>query len=406
MIIKSYLEWSQRASAEDRALAVGILAEIYLGGDLAPDDRRSAEAALTLALDDPAVIVRKTLAELIGGTERIARHIIVTLARDVPEVAQIVLANSPLLHDAELIEALSHGSPLMHLALAQRTHVSTAVAAAIADRGALNAVLALLENEGAEVPESCLKRLIERFGNEGGLREILLSRTDLPAAIRVTLVTAAAEQLAGFAQSCGWLSASRAERLSRETREAGAITVASGAGRDGIADLAVRLRMTGQLTPQLLLRSVLSGETRLLTAALADLADISVEKASGFVHGRSGMGFKALYRRAGMPLSLLPAFDAALSAWHEYGAAFESDAPCLSLRMIERVLTSVAVLDQEDMGQLMLLLTQYQAEAAREDARVSIAAIMAENAEALTIDQNDLEKRLETALEIELRLAA
>ncbi|MFM9973763.1 MAG: DUF2336 domain-containing protein [Beijerinckiaceae bacterium] len=406
MIIKSYLEWSQTASAEDRALAVGILAEVYLGGELGVEERWNAEAALTLALDDSSVGVRKRLAELLGSAERVPRHIIQVLAQDTPEVSRIVLANSPVLRDVDLIEQLSRGSESLNLAVAQRAHVSIALAASIMERCDITAILALLENEGAEVPEASLPHLLERFADEGSLREVLLARDDLPVSIRVTLVAAIARQLTGFAESCGWLTTTRADRLARETREAGAITVASSAQSHEISEAVIRLRKSGQLTPQLLLRSVLSGETRLLVAALADLAEVSLHKASGFVHSRSGMGFKALYRKAGMPAGLLPAFEAALSAWHEFGAAFDDDAPRLSLRMVERVLTSVAMLEREELGQVMLLLTQYQSEAAREEARISLAALMSKPAPPVMIEQDDLEKRLETALEIELLQAA
>jgi uncharacterized protein (DUF2336 family) len=410
MIIRSYLDWSRNASSEDRALAVGILAELYLTGELADDDKRHAEAALTLVLDDTALLVRKTLAEILSGADRIPRHIIIGLLQDHDEVAQLVIANSPLLRDSELVACLLHESSTIHVAVAQRNQVSAAVSAAIADRGDLTAVHALLENAGAEIPEFSIHRLIERFSDDGALRETLINRSDLPVEIRMSLVDATTRQLIGFATDCGWLSPQRAARVQLETTETGSLTVAGDAREAEMIDVAQRLRKTGQLTPQLLLRSLLSGDTRLLTASLADLAGVSMEKASGFVHGRSISGFRALYRKAKMPDAIMPAFEAALSAWHEHGAAWAMNGRHLSPRMVEQVLTSAAVFDQADETGLLTLLGRFQAEAAREEAQVRIAALLADdNVQELalvTLDPDEIDRQLADALEMEFSKAA
>ena len=406
MMIRAYLHWSQNASAQERAEAVGVLADIYLNGQLSPEDRQDACAALTLALDDPAFAVRMILAKTLGGSEYTPRHIISSLVRDQPDIAHIVLGNSPVLSDAELVDCLALGSEKAQVAIAQRPYLSTALTAAIAEVAAIGAVIAMIENDGAEVAVFSLKRMLQRFGDQGALREALLTRGDLPLEVHMALMAATADQLSGFALQQGWLSEKRATRLAQETKEMGAIAVISDSPRDAIADIAVSLRQAGQLTPQLLLRSLLSGETRLLTAALGDLAGVSAEKASGFVHARGGMGFKALYRKAGLPSGLEPAFEAALSAWHECGAAIGHDGMRLSRRMVERVLTSVAVIDAPEMDKLMALLLRYQAEAAREEARLAVAELMATAAPVVLLDNNSLENCLEHALEIEFKAAA
>jgi uncharacterized protein (DUF2336 family) len=406
MMIRSYLHWSQNASSHDRAEAVGILADVFLNGQLSPEDRQDARVALTLALDDSSAAVRMVLAQTLGGSEFAPRHIISSLAHDQPDIAHIVLGNSPVLSDAELVDCLALGGERAQVAIAQRPYLSTVVTAAIAEVGAVEALIAMIENDGAEVAIFSLKRMLQRFGDQGSLREALLTRGDLPIEVRVSLVAAAAEQLSGFVLQQGWLNEKRAERLALETKEIGAIAVVSDAPRDEIADIAVKLRQAGQMTPQLLLRSLLSGETRLLTAALADLAGVSAEKANGFVHARGGVGFKALYRKAGLPAGLEPAFEAALSAWHEFGAAFNYDGMRLSLRMTERVLTSLAVIDAPEMDKLMALLLRYQSEAAREEARLAVADLMAVAAPVVILEKDDLREQLEHALEIEFKAAA
>ncbi|MGL4634820.1 MAG: DUF2336 domain-containing protein [Beijerinckiaceae bacterium] len=406
MMIRNYLQWSQSATAADRAEAAGILCNVYLHGELEAQDRREAQAALTMALEDPSVGVRKAIAMALAGSEMAPRHMIATLAQDQSEIALIVLANSPVLSDPELVDAMALGDSRAQGAIAQRPYLSSAVSAALAEIGTSEAIVMMIENDGAEVPEFSLKRMIERHPNCGALREALLKRGDLPLDIRVNLVAQVADQLSAFANQRGWLNGARADRLARETKEIGAITVTADASFDDISDIAIRMRKAGQMTPQLLLRSLLCGETRLLTAALADLAEVSLEKASGFVHARGGIGFRALYRKSGMPMALEPAFEAALAAWHEFGAALTSDNTVLSRRMVERVLTSCSSFDSAENDKLIALLLRYQAEAARDEARIAVADMLKETVAPVVLDRDDLELHLEDALALEFRQAA
>ena len=403
MIVRAYLDWSLNATAAERAEAAGVLADLYLSGELDAAARYDAEAALLLALDDASPLVRRALALKLGATVHAPLALVATLSHDVPEIASIIIANSPLLADAALVDLLALGDTTIQLAVASRLALSAPVAAALCEVGTFEAVAALLENVGAAIPIFAIRRLIARFQFDGGMRELLLAR-DLPADIRVSLVQGAATQLARFVEDCGWLSPSRAARLAQDCTESGTVVVAAESGDGETDDLVQALRDAGALTPQLLLRSLLSGETPFLAAALGALAGVAPAKASSLVHGRSESGFRALYRKAGLPQRLGPAFEAAISAWHEGGRPVAPGA--LSRRMVERVLTSVAALEDQELDRLMALLIRYQAEAAREEARATIAEMLAAPAASVEHTPPDLESRLQDALLLEFKAAA
>ena len=80
------------------------------------------------------------------------------------------------------------------------------LAAAIAEVGAAEACLTLLENPDAEIAPFSLDRIVERFGHLAPIRENLLARDDLPAATRQALVAKLSQTLAGFVASRanGW----------------------------------------------------------------------------------------------------------------------------------------------------------------------------------------------------------
>ena len=78
-----------------------------------------------------------------------------------------------------------------------------------------------------------------------------------------------------------------------------------------------------------------------------------------------------MYERAGLPVSVYPAFRAAIEVMHENGLHVEPGGNTrLRRRMVERVLTSCARMPTGDVEPLMTLLRRYATEAAREEARL------------------------------------
>ncbi len=361
---------SSQASPAQRAPAAAALAGSLVRGELNPQDERDAQVILTALLDDPSPLVRAALAQELSVAHNAPHHIVVALANDQAEVAAPILNKSPRLSDSDLIDCVAIGDGASQIAIATRLRVSAALAAAIAEVGAREAVIALVRNDGADTPDFSLNRIIERFGEDGEAREALLARIDLPVTFRAKLVDAAASALTRFVVSRDWLSAERAERACREAREKATVLLAADSADqlDGPAALVRHLREQGQLTAGLVLRALLSGNTSLLIAALAELSGLPANRVSGYVREFDGAGFSALFSRAGLPASLLPAFRAALAAQTECAADPDSLAR-LSRTMIERVLTSCERTDDLALAPVIALLRRFDAEAARDDAR-------------------------------------
>jgi uncharacterized protein (DUF2336 family) len=381
MIVQNFLSWAQTANAAQRAEGAGALARAYLYSDLEAQERRQTEVALMSLLDDPSPLVRRALADNFASAADAPHALVAALASDQSDVAAPVLSRSPLLTEAELIDCAAIGDAFAQSAIALRARVPGSVCAALAEVGVREATIALAVNPGADLPEFSMRRMIERFGDDGEMREALLSRPWLPATVKNDLVNAAAAALSTFVVDCGWLTNERAERLSREERDkANVIIVAETAaydGRHGVRDLVAHLRASGQLTASLVLRALLSGNRDLFEAALAELSGLREDKVVGLVRDFRGAGFAALYSRAGLPEKFLPAFRAALEAQREYGDIHGGEAR-LSLVMIERVLTACEEINGGELDKLMALLRRFEMEAALEEARAEAARMAAE----------------------------
>ncbi|MCJ2095554.1 DUF2336 domain-containing protein [Methylobacterium sp. J-072] len=405
MIIREFLAWTQNASAGRRAEATTALARAYLYGDLSADEAWEAKTALLSLLDDPSPLVRRALAETCAASARTPRPLVVALSCDVPEVARLVLARSPVLTDADLVDAAALGDEATRAVIAARHHLSHAVSGALAEIGDLDTLVVLAGNPTAKITAGRMLRMIERRGDEARLREALLRRPDLPPEVRYAIGLAVAEALSLFVTDRGWLGTERCDRMRREAGERVALEACDQSGAAGVARLVTHLRTTRQLTAGLILRAVLSGRTDFVQAALADLSGqdhVGIARAM-----REPRSFAELHRKAGLPDALLPAMQAALSARQAAGGPTGLRGAGLSRRMIESAIDACTDLPAPEMHAVVALLTRYEAEAARDEAREVARAVAAEAMarEAVRRDAEATDAAWRAALESQRRTA-
>ncbi|RDJ27486.1 DUF2336 domain-containing protein [Bosea caraganae] len=404
MIVRRFLLWARTANAEARASGAAALAGAYLRSEMVDDDRREAETALIALVDDPSPLVRRAIAEEVAAAPQAPRTLILSLIADQSDVGALVLAHSPVLSEADLVDAAAIGDALAQRAIAQRPYLPASVAAALAEVGLEEALVVLAGNRTADIPDFSLERMFEREGQSGALREALLVRADLPAGLRQAIAAKMSDALASFVSGCGWLTVERSARLARESTERVAVALAAG-GEDSDAPAIVEcLRQNGRLTPGLMLRSLLSGEPALAEAAFATLSELPAARVAALLRDRSGRGLKALYRKAGMPLALQPAFTAAVAALNEAGFQRVSGITGIDREILRSVLIACEALEGTEGDALIGLLRRLDAEAAREEARAMADSLADDAALALLVEADPA---LLVELEIEdLRSAA
>src|SRR5258708_15616641 len=96
MDIGEFLKWAETAPANLRADAAHALARAFLHCEVDEETRSAMEAVLTVLLDDCSPDVRFALANALGDSPAAPRHIILALAADQEEIAETILARSPL----------------------------------------------------------------------------------------------------------------------------------------------------------------------------------------------------------------------------------------------------------------------------------------------------------------------
>ena len=369
MILEKFRTWAQTASPAARADGARALARAFLHARSNERQRHEAAAVLTSFLDDPSPLVRTALAESFATAPGAPHHIVLALAEDMPAIAAIVLASSPILSDAELIDCATTAEREAQSAIASRPNLGGSVAAMLAEIASVEVLVTLVANRRAALSEAAIRRMVARFEDSAELREALLARPNLPTAVRVDLIAAAMRALAAQVAGRKWVSDERLKRIGRDARCRAVIAVADAShGWEATLDLVRQLRAGGDLTLSLMLRAILSGKTELFKAALSVLADVSLVRVDELVDRFDSSQFAALYRKAALPPELLPAVRIALGAAREvdWSAARGAGLSCI---VIERVLTGCDAINTGDLDTLLALLRRFESEAARDATR-------------------------------------
>jgi uncharacterized protein (DUF2336 family) len=371
MIVRQFLQWIRHAPPGERAEATSALARAYLYSELSSDDIAAAEGAMIMLLDDPSPLVRRALADVFATSQKAPLVVVHALANDQPEIAMSILALSPLLQEADLVDLVATAQPSAQVAIASRAMLPRSLAAAIAEVGSAQACLALLENSDADIASFSIDRIVDRFGHLAAIREPLMARPDLPMVTRQALLSKLSQTLAGFVAGRQWLGSEHAEYAAREACEKATVALAADTPYEEVGQLVQHLRQSGQLTAGMLLRGLLCGNVVLFEEAMAELSGVPIDRVTSYVHDRNISGLSALYRKAGLPDRAYPAFREAIAAMREGALVGDRGGEGqLKRRLVERVLAACAAERGRDLTALLALLRQFAVEAAREEARM------------------------------------
>ncbi len=345
-------------SPDSRSHLAAKVARQFDGAELSAAERKLAEDIIRVMARDAVLRVRQSLAENLKTSPSLPRDVALTLARDVESVAIPVLSVSTVLTDADLVEIVRTGTDAKHAAIAQRPTVPASVANALIETASEGTVAALVANEGAELGERSLGRVIDRFAGSPSVQEPLVYRSRLPITIAERLVAVVSETLQRHLVTHHELPAQVASDLILQSRERATVSLLTGESDEGALErLVVQLSRNRRLTPPLMIRALCMGDIAFFETAMAHLANVPLTNARLLIHDAGRLGLKSMYDKAGLPPALLPACRIAIEVLKEtpYDGE-EGDIERHRRRMIERILTQYEDLAPEDLEYLLAKL--------------------------------------------------
>lgn len=343
------------AEPEERALIAHRLCRHIDRASLTDEERAEAHRILRILARDAAEQVRRALAVTLKASPLVPRDVANRLARDIESIALPVISFSPVFSDEDLAEIVRVGGPVRQGAVARRPTLGEAVTGAIASYGTPEAVRTAAENQGAAFTEKGLQTAIDRFEAAESVLEAIALRNALPASVSERLVSLVTGELRERLVGGHDVTPETALALSIGTRERASLDLVEQAAR--AADLpafVAHLRRGQRLTASLLLRALANGHMGFFEWGLAELSGVPHHRAWLMVHDAGELGLKAIYERAGLPARLMPAFRAAVDAYHamEFDGG-PDDLARFQRRMLQRFLSQPLAISRDDVDWLL-----------------------------------------------------
>ena len=372
MIVAKFLTWIETAPVARRAEATSALARAFLHSPLEPSEKAAAETALTILLDDPAPIVRQALSHSLAASPYAPRQVILSLIQDIDAIAAPVLSASPVLLDSELVDLVAGRSILIQAAIASRPSISAPLSAAMAEVASIEACRVMLENPGAQIAVFSLRRVAERFGTDPSMRNLLLAMDGLPIDIRQNLILKLGDALQHLALVQSFVSTDRRNALVKDACDKATVDLAfCCAHGDELLALVEHLRLSGQLTADILIRGLCMGNVELFVASMVSLTDLSEKRVRACVDDASETVVSALCAKAGLSRRVTPAVHSALLAYGDLSADLDPNASRARFArlMVDRILSDYDGLVDDEMDDLYALLRRFATQIARDEAR-------------------------------------
>jgi len=261
---------NSRLSARERAIMHDILRKLI--GDVEMSIRR--ELAGRLASTDDAEAAPDELVEL--------------LANDEIAVARPILLNSQLLADPALIDIVRQRSHEHRLVVATRESLSSEVSDALIAEAEVDVIVALIENDDAEISRLAMEYLVEQSRRVDRFQEPLLRRQDMPPELAYRMFWWVSAALRRYVLDSFTVDATD---IDRHLEKAATAALESLAPVDSKAvRLVARLDDQGELTERLLVQCLREAQVPIFVAGMARRLAVGLDTARFITYDPGGEG--------------------------------------------------------------------------------------------------------------------
>lgn len=336
--LDALLDWQPDAPLDGRASHAVALAHA-LSLDLPPDTRGAIEGTVMLAAVDPAPRVRLVLAEAVSTMRDAPLPLIAQLSTDRPDIAGLVLARSPVVTQADLIDLVPRLDPRVVPVLAARA-TDPAVAELIVELGEADASAELLRNPAVPLSGAILESIADRHGHVPEVRDLLLARGDLPIGAQFAVVEGLCRAFSTIEIVSSVLGEARTQRVLDDAQGDALMQIAEGRSATELSVLSQELADQWRIDQMLLLRALCHGRRDLFAALLAPASGVSEARVRSILRSQRANALRGLIERCDVSPEV--ANMLAATATLVLSAPSNSGPAALTTLVLERVRPSCA----------------------------------------------------------------
>ncbi|MCC7260546.1 MAG: DUF2336 domain-containing protein, partial [Alphaproteobacteria bacterium] len=279
------------------------------------------------------------------------------LAKDVADVSVPMLESSSVLTERDLIDIVESSAEMVcRLAIAKREDVTEDVSQALVNTHEETVVNALVANQKAQISTAAIAQVVEEYSARDSVMVGLINRGGLPLTVAERMVSLVSDALKKDLVKRYKVSPYVLEDAVESTREWTTLGLMDPRASLNIAELVENLNTQKKLTPSLIIRSLCMGNLKFFEAAMAKRANIPAENARRLIMDKGHLGFRAMYKAAGMPPGVVDAVKTVVNLAYEEtdnATRWPDDYPN---RMIERILAGGHDQTVDNMPYLMAII--------------------------------------------------
>lgn len=268
-----------------------------------------AEQIFRLLVQDSAVRIRAALAENLKDNAHVPKDIVLKLAQDVEPVATPILEMSQVLDEDDLLAIVHHSDEIWrYLSVARREDLPESVSDALVDTGRQDVMATLLDNSRIKLSLDTYGKLLDTAEKSDVIATKIAHRPTLPLAVVEKLLTIVSSELAKEMQERFQIDSEEASSQARVAREMSTVELI--AIRDDAHEterLVAQLLREERLTASLVINALCHGNVQFFEMSMAALSAIPLENAHKLIADRGPLGFRALYNKSGLPVTMFKA---------------------------------------------------------------------------------------------------
>jgi len=290
---------SEERTTDARRETAACVASVYASNAISDGERATALQIIDTLSHDIEVDVRAALSEALRECPILPNALAVSFAEDVERVALPILQYSRALTDNDLIVLLRAGSTRKRVAVAKRDALSASVSDALVDTEDEAAITALVANDTADIGPDTLHKALDCAELSERFQQLFVIRSNLPDSLVERLASIASKSLREE------LMKKHGDGIKGVTAQQDDPNDHATSGADDTAGQFERMRISGKLSPIMVLRKLAEEDIPFFEMSMAAYAAITVSEARRLIWNQGDGGFKIAFRKSGFPSHLL-----------------------------------------------------------------------------------------------------
>lgn len=245
--------------------------------------------------------MRASLAHQLAASPRAPKLLVQALAADEISVSAPIISQSPLLDERDLVEIVMNKTHAHRLSVAMRSGITAAVSNALVQSEEPDVLLALVNNDSAEIAEAAMEYMVSESRQLTNLQSPLIARDDLPPALIQKMFAFVSETLRAEIQGKYDIDPEVLDAALRDAQpvQRPAPTVSEQAMNNKAGMLIAKMRASGELSLNRVIGFLREKRLNLFLEGLAVLCELDSRTITSLAFEGEGQGMAVVCRAMG-----------------------------------------------------------------------------------------------------------